>query len=363
LMVRLKKEYLTSVAAQRPKVNGTLFSGDVWYQQDALRSVNQAIGRVIRHKDDYGAIVLADERFRNQLPLLSAWVRQNLMVKEEFGEVYRSLSQFYSQRTQREAVPSGVTSSRSGAGETTPFRIEATSSTAGDSLAPILATKAHEFFEQQRRAEELKEAHKIALDEQERNLMVNPRGPARLEPGHSDAAKADGQGPAKRPSPFTKMKVPQGVSTEEKGANGGTNTPAAPAAGSASDEFCVRVKKLLTPEKYQIFRSCLISISTLKKEVSGSAGAKKDQGPSGSDLVRTGLEKNVQLLKSAFSDCGADVRQRLLEDFAAFLPSAFRPPYAQLVQSGRVSEANLPPGAEVRFDPPSGLKRPREGDA
>ena len=35
-----------------------------WYKQQASRAVNQAIGRVIRHKNDYGAIILCDERYR-----------------------------------------------------------------------------------------------------------------------------------------------------------------------------------------------------------------------------------------------------------------------------------------------------------
>jgi Rad3-related DNA helicase len=39
------------------------FSGQKWYVADAVRTVNQALGRCIRHKDDYGAIVLLDERF------------------------------------------------------------------------------------------------------------------------------------------------------------------------------------------------------------------------------------------------------------------------------------------------------------
>lgn len=37
-------------------------SGREWYRQQASRAVNQAIGRVIRHKDDYGAIILCDTR-------------------------------------------------------------------------------------------------------------------------------------------------------------------------------------------------------------------------------------------------------------------------------------------------------------
>jgi hypothetical protein len=33
------------------------------YVQQAVRAVNQAMGRVIRHRWDYGAVLLADERF------------------------------------------------------------------------------------------------------------------------------------------------------------------------------------------------------------------------------------------------------------------------------------------------------------
>lgn len=42
-------------------------SGDAWYVQQAMRAVNQAIGRVIRHINDYGAIILCDERFGGQV--------------------------------------------------------------------------------------------------------------------------------------------------------------------------------------------------------------------------------------------------------------------------------------------------------
>lgn len=43
-------------------------SGEAWYMQQAARSVNQAVGRVIRHRYDYGAILLCDERFKVLLP-------------------------------------------------------------------------------------------------------------------------------------------------------------------------------------------------------------------------------------------------------------------------------------------------------
>ena len=38
-------------------------SGDQWYVQQAMRAVNQAMGRVIRHRRDYGAVILCDDRF------------------------------------------------------------------------------------------------------------------------------------------------------------------------------------------------------------------------------------------------------------------------------------------------------------
>lgn len=41
-------------------------SGDEWYKQQASRAVNQAVGRVIRHRNDFGAIILCDERYTSQ---------------------------------------------------------------------------------------------------------------------------------------------------------------------------------------------------------------------------------------------------------------------------------------------------------
>ncbi|KAH3848922.1 hypothetical protein DPMN_091307 [Dreissena polymorpha] len=38
-------------------------AGKEWYKQQASRAVNQAIGRVIRHREDFGAIILCDTRY------------------------------------------------------------------------------------------------------------------------------------------------------------------------------------------------------------------------------------------------------------------------------------------------------------
>ena len=74
LQVRLKREVLDTTlralhnakraapGAGGPSPEG--LAGEAWYVQQASRAVNQAMGRVIRHRGDYGAIILADERFK-----------------------------------------------------------------------------------------------------------------------------------------------------------------------------------------------------------------------------------------------------------------------------------------------------------
>lgn len=55
------------------------FNGQMWYSQQAWRAVNQALGRVIRHKNDYGALIFLDKRFedkRNYLNL-SKWIQKS----------------------------------------------------------------------------------------------------------------------------------------------------------------------------------------------------------------------------------------------------------------------------------------------
>jgi Rad3-related DNA helicase len=42
-----------------------LLSGSDWYRQQAFRALNQALGRCVRHRDDWGVLVLIDERFAN----------------------------------------------------------------------------------------------------------------------------------------------------------------------------------------------------------------------------------------------------------------------------------------------------------
>jgi regulator of telomere elongation helicase 1 len=51
--------------------------------------VNQALGRVIRHRHDFGAIILLDERFHDKgmQNELSKWLRPSVNNYDAFGKV------------------------------------------------------------------------------------------------------------------------------------------------------------------------------------------------------------------------------------------------------------------------------------
>lgn len=42
--------------------NINIVSGSEWYETQAYRALNQALGRCLRHKKDYGALIMIDER-------------------------------------------------------------------------------------------------------------------------------------------------------------------------------------------------------------------------------------------------------------------------------------------------------------
>ncbi|KFW09472.1 Regulator of telomere elongation helicase 1, partial [Eurypyga helias] len=101
--VVLKMQFLDEM--KKSGAGAQYLSGREWYNQQASRAVNQAIGRVIRHRQDYGAIFLCDNRFSNgevrgKLP---SWVRPYVSVYNNFGHAVRSVSLFF--RVAQEVMP------------------------------------------------------------------------------------------------------------------------------------------------------------------------------------------------------------------------------------------------------------------
>jgi len=81
-----------------------LTSGTRWYNQAAFRAANQAVGRVLRHKDDFGAILMLDHRFEGSNAQLSKWLRPMFRAFERSDDVLTQLSAFFT----RNAVPHAV---------------------------------------------------------------------------------------------------------------------------------------------------------------------------------------------------------------------------------------------------------------
>ncbi|XP_015071243.1 regulator of telomere elongation helicase 1 homolog isoform X2 [Solanum pennellii] len=94
--VRLKREFLDQQMALQP-TGSKVLTGEDWYTQQATRAVNQAVGRVIRHKDDFGAIIFCDERFTysNRQSQISRWIQPHIKCHSKFGEVVFSLTRFF----------------------------------------------------------------------------------------------------------------------------------------------------------------------------------------------------------------------------------------------------------------------------
>ncbi|KAL0102854.1 hypothetical protein PUN28_018269 [Cardiocondyla obscurior] len=63
-----------------------LLSGSEWYTIDAFRAVNQAIGRCVRHKNDWGAVLLIDERYQQptNINYLPKWIKKNIKSYSDY---------------------------------------------------------------------------------------------------------------------------------------------------------------------------------------------------------------------------------------------------------------------------------------
>lgn len=91
--------YDVSLKLKYQDENGKKLSSRDWYSEDAFRSINQAVGRCIRHKYDYGSIILIDKRYNevNFQKMLSKWYSKYLRSYNEIDGVINELDVFYSE--------------------------------------------------------------------------------------------------------------------------------------------------------------------------------------------------------------------------------------------------------------------------
>ena len=93
--VELKRQFLDEQLRSSP---GTAsMTGQKWYQLEAFRATNQAVGRVIRHSRDHGAVIFLDTRFGDMTArtCLSRWLQPHFTKFTNFGQATKSLAAFF----------------------------------------------------------------------------------------------------------------------------------------------------------------------------------------------------------------------------------------------------------------------------
>uniref|UniRef100_A0AC34FDJ4 ATP-dependent helicase C-terminal domain-containing protein n=1 Tax=Panagrolaimus sp. ES5 TaxID=591445 RepID=A0AC34FDJ4_9BILA len=82
-----------------------ILSGEEWYSIQAYRALNQALGRCLRHRNDWGAILLFDNRFLKQgdhscpdSKTISSWVRPLLWHYNDHPSLMNGLAKFVDER-------------------------------------------------------------------------------------------------------------------------------------------------------------------------------------------------------------------------------------------------------------------------
>ncbi|XVE94397.1 hypothetical protein REPUB_Repub02eG0005200 [Reevesia pubescens] len=92
IQIALKKKYNNAYQSSK-----NLLGGSEWYCNQAFRALNQALGRCIRHKYDYGAIILLDWRFQDEKnrAYISKWLRPSIRQYESFEKSLDELRSFF----------------------------------------------------------------------------------------------------------------------------------------------------------------------------------------------------------------------------------------------------------------------------
>jgi chromosome transmission fidelity protein 1 len=72
-------------------------AGRDFFENSCMRAVNQCIGRAIRHRNDYAAIIMIDRRYETHRiqGKLPAWIRQSLVSDAKASMIQDDLASFF----------------------------------------------------------------------------------------------------------------------------------------------------------------------------------------------------------------------------------------------------------------------------
>ncbi|CAH2013425.1 unnamed protein product [Acanthoscelides obtectus] len=74
-------------------------AGQKFYENQCMKAVNQCIGRAVRHRNDFAAVLLLDERY-NRMSVKNAlpnWIKRSLKTCE-YEESFKQITQFFTRR-------------------------------------------------------------------------------------------------------------------------------------------------------------------------------------------------------------------------------------------------------------------------
>ncbi|KAF9257517.1 DNA repair helicase [Marasmius fiardii PR-910] len=85
-----------------PRPAGNKDAAAELYENMCMNAVNQSIGRAIRHKGDWGALLLLDKRYATDSisKKLPGWIGGKLKVAQTFGQAVKELGAFYRSQKQ-----------------------------------------------------------------------------------------------------------------------------------------------------------------------------------------------------------------------------------------------------------------------
>ena len=95
--VTAKRAYLDRFIRNSNSRSGLKYNGQQWYQIKAIRATNQAIGRVIRHRHDFGCVLLCDERFNEtgNLSSISSWAKKQIQKIDNQSDMLTPFKNFF----------------------------------------------------------------------------------------------------------------------------------------------------------------------------------------------------------------------------------------------------------------------------
>lgn len=83
-----------------------LLTGSKWYEAQAYRALNQALGRCLRHRNDWAALILVDQRFSSNPTQycngLSKWVRDRIQNFSSTAVTLRKIHDFTNRLVEEE---------------------------------------------------------------------------------------------------------------------------------------------------------------------------------------------------------------------------------------------------------------------